>query len=634
MAPHSLIAGLFGTLLLAIPTQASILGQRVSDASEAGVPLFKSETFQLTEKSLRSLNHSKKELFGFQSDSASANADGNAKCRLLPGDKAWPSESTWSELDRVLGGALIKTVPLAASCYPSWPEYDSAKCTDVGDDWEVSYMHAADPASIMWPLFEGRSCLPTNMNTSSTCTIGGYSSYAVNVSTVAQIQLAVNFARNSNVRLVVKNTGHDFNGKSTGAGALGVWTHNLKEIEYIENYNGASYQGAAVKMGAGIQAFEIYEKAEELGFTAVGGEGKTVGVAGGYVLGGGHSPMSSMYGLAADQVLALEVVLADGTFTTVTEETDPDLFWAIRGGGGGTFGVVTSVISRVYPKVGVTVSTFTFTTGTGVSADTFWEGVRAYFSYFARFADAGTYAYFWVLNLGDDSYEFMMNPFFAVNHTVAEFNTLIEPWVNDLEALGITVTPNSTYYDSFYPGWEAGFPLEEIGLVTMMTGSRLFPRENFDAKLNETVEAVRTTVGLGHSLLAFNMKTELQDGFLDNAANPAFRNSLMHAITSSSWDSSYTVAEINSTMYDLTYNVLDTWRATCPESGAYMSESDILEPNFQQAFYGTNYARLFKLKQRYDPEGVFYAPTGVGSEYWNVESLDGLPDQNGRLCRV
>jgi hypothetical protein len=67
---------------------------------------------------------------------------------------------------------------------------------------------------------------------------------------------------------------HDFNGKSTGAGALGIWTHNLKDIEYIENYKSSRYSGPAVKMGAGVQAFEIYSKAKKFGFTAVGGEGK------------------------------------------------------------------------------------------------------------------------------------------------------------------------------------------------------------------------------------------------------------------------------------------------------------------------------------------------------------------------
>lgn len=126
----------------------------------------------------------------------------------------------------------------------------------------------------MWPLFEGRSCLPTSDNVTSDCTVGGYSSYAVNVSNVAQVQIAVNFARLANLRLVVRNTGHDFSGKSTGAGALGIWTHNLKDIRYYNNYRSSSYQGPAVKLGAGVQAFEIYDKAKELGLTAVGGEGK------------------------------------------------------------------------------------------------------------------------------------------------------------------------------------------------------------------------------------------------------------------------------------------------------------------------------------------------------------------------
>ena len=363
---------------------------------------------------------------------------------------------------------------------------------------------------------------------------------------------------------------------------------------------------------------------------------QTVGVAGGYVLGGGHSPLSSVYGLAADQVLALEVVLADGRFVTVTQENEPDLFWALRGGGGGTFGIVTSVINRVHPKVGVTVSTFNFATSSNVSVNTFWAGVRSYFKRFPAHADAGTYAYFWVMNTGPGAFTFLMNPFFAVNHTVAQFNTLVKPWFDDLKALGIPFTPNTTYYDSFYPGWDAGFPLETIGSVSMMTGSRLFPRENWESasKFNATLNAIRSTVTAGHPLLAFNMKAELPDGYPEDSANPAFRHTLLHAITSASWADNATNAQINATMNNLTNNVLGKWRATCPESGAYMSESDILEPNFQQAFYGNNYKRLYQLKQRYDPSGLFYAPTGVGSEYWKVRSQDGLPDQNGRLCRV
>jgi hypothetical protein len=66
-----------------------------------------------------------------------------------------------------------------------------------------------------------------------------------------------------------------------------------------------------------------------------------------------------------------------------------------------------------------------------------------------------------------------------------------------------------------------------------------------------------------------------------------------------------------------------------------MSEADILEPNFQQAFYGSNYDRLYALKQKYDPTGLFYAPTGVGSENWYMNGqVDAIPTQNGRLCPI
>jgi FAD/FMN-containing dehydrogenase len=149
--------------------------------------------------------------------------------------------------------------------------------------------------------------MPSGYNYTGTCEQGAYPTYVVNVTNVAQIQLAVNFARNLNLRLVVKNTGHDFNGKASGKGALSIWTHYLKDKAYYPSYKAANgYVGPAIKVGSGVQVWEAYEYAKSLGVTVVGGEAVTVGLGGGYTAGGGHSPLSSMYGLAADQVLAME----------------------------------------------------------------------------------------------------------------------------------------------------------------------------------------------------------------------------------------------------------------------------------------------------------------------------------------
>ncbi|KAL1980807.1 hypothetical protein VTN96DRAFT_3502 [Rasamsonia emersonii] len=644
------LARLGGALLLATlvqaqsstPTSLAPAAQTVSSSSAAGAPLFATEQVQLTQPVIdnltTTLNESTAALFAFGNSTANSTlaARSFGSCKVFPGDAFWPSELIWDIFNLLLGGALIKTVPSASPCYNGWGDFNSAECSAIAAQWNNSNFHAADPTSVMWPLYEGRSCLPTDIAVYSNCSLGGYPSYAVNVSNVAQIQLAVNFARNAGLRLVVKNTGHDFFGKSAGAGALSIWTHHLKEIEYLPDYRSPSYTGPAVKMGSGVQAQEIYAAAKQYGVTVVGGEGRTVGVAGGYVLGGGHSPLSSVYGLAADQVLAMEVVLPDGRFTTVTNKTNPDLFWALRGGGGSTFGIVTSIISRVYPQIPVTLSTFSFSTATSPSVDNFWAAVRAYYDHFVDFTNAGTYAYFWILPTGNDSYSFLMNPFFAVNHTVEQYNALLQPWFDTLDSLGVSYAPSTTFYDNFYDAWDAGFPLETVGSVDMMTGSRLFPRANFvnETLLNITFNVHRQTLEAGYPILAFQMKADLPADATPNAANPAFRQMLMHAISSTTFAAGASNAEILADMNYFTFDVLGPWRETCPESGAYMSEADPLEPNWQQAFYGENYARLYSLKQQYDPTGLLYARTAVGSEDWEVQSVDGLPDQNGRLCRV
>lgn len=103
------------------------------------------------------------------------------------------------------------------------------------------------------------------------CTMGGFPVYSVNASTVAQVQLAVNFARNLNLRLVIKNTGHCYLGKSSGAGALSIWTHNLKDIEYFAAYDGPGYKGPALKVAAGVTVKEVYDAADKHNGTVLGG---------------------------------------------------------------------------------------------------------------------------------------------------------------------------------------------------------------------------------------------------------------------------------------------------------------------------------------------------------------------------
>jgi hypothetical protein len=77
---------------------------------------------------------------------------------------------------------------------------------------------------------------------------------------------------------------------------------------------------------------------------------------------------------------------------------------------------------------------------------------------------------------------------------------------------------------------------------------------------------------------------------------------------------------------------MQQWRDLTPGSGAYVSEGDRMEPNFQWSFYGSHYPRLLKIKQRYDPTNLFYAHTAVGSEFFEVRTESGEPDENGRLC--
>ncbi|KAI1102380.1 FAD-binding domain-containing protein [Jackrogersella minutella] len=625
------------------PAVASVDAQNSNSTAE----LFEGETLQLTDAviaNLTELELSNITLFTFQDDS-SLNETLSRRalpglCKTYPDDPFWPFRTTWKIFDLLLGGALIETVPYAASCYNTFADYNSTKCDFITKNWiNASIYHTEDPTSINAVLFQGSTCMPPAlMPAQNGCTVGGYPAYAVKIRNVAQIQLAVNFARNLNLRLVIKNTGHDFSAKSVGMGALSIWTHNLKQIKFFQNYQQGHYRGPAFKLGTGVQAFEAYEAARKYGVTVVGGEGRTVGVMGGFLLGGGHSPLSSLYGMAADQVLSMEVVTSDGRFVTASETSHPDLFWALRGGGGSTFGVVTSIVVKAYPKIKVTTMTYVLATGATVTAEQFWAALRAFFDGFITYTDAGNYEYFRISKTGDGQFFSDMGPWFAPGMNKTELETLVAPLFAKFRALGVEVNPAYAEYDDFYDAWYASFPVEPWGSNAIRQASRLFPKSNWQdaAKLNATFDAIKSVVEEGGYIVAFNIAAAPKTGYPDNAVNPAWRNTVMHAIMATLWNASNSEADIKAASDKLTFDWMKRWRDVSPGAGAYMSEGDYIEPDSSQAFFGNKYPKLYRLKQWYDPFGVFYAHTAVGSEDWKMSEmiLGNLPSQNSRLCRA
>ncbi|KAJ3458156.1 hypothetical protein MRS44_012265 [Fusarium solani] len=561
---------------------------------------------------------------------------GLPKCKTFPGDLLWPGTIIWNVLDLVTGGAIIKTVPIGAACYDEFGAVDDARCVQIIDQWTNSSLHEADPTSVMSPLYQGMTCMPSE-NPTGDCTLGGFPSYVIDARNVAHIQLAINFARTLNLRLVVKNTGHDFNGRSVGAGALSIWTHRFKSIQYFRSFKAGSWSGPALKVGAGVVGFELYEAAEKYGVTAVGGEGMSVGYAGGYLAGGGHSPMNNVHGMAADQVLSIDVVTPDGRFITASDKENTDLFWALRGGGGSTFGVVTSYTVKAHPKTKVAVMSFSFATSNTISHETFWLAVRAFWEQIPTYNEKGNYEYWNIWHVTEETLAFSMVPWFAPGYTLAELEALAAPLFQKWKDLGIVPQVTKSEHSSYYPAWKSGFPRELVGGVVSKTAGRLFPKENFvdAAKFNATFDALKGLSDKGGQIIGFGI-TGGPGPFPDNAVNPAWRNAAMFAISVINWPEGSSWSHIAQESKKLTNEWMKPWRDVSPGSGAYASESDVTEPDFKQSFYGTaKYNRLLSIKDDVDPTGLFYALQAVGSDRWYITNqIDGVPTQNGKLCRV
>ncbi|KAK4159144.1 hypothetical protein QBC43DRAFT_133331 [Cladorrhinum sp. PSN259] len=545
-----------------------------------------------------------------------------SRCKCFPGDACWPSQVQWNAFNRTVNGRLIATTPLASACHA--PNYDAAKCQQLRDQWQSPDVHMADSASVMAPFFANQSCDPFT-DSSKPCTLGNYVRYAVAVESAADIIATVNFARNNNIRFVVRNTGHDYNGRSTGAGALSVWTHKLKSVQW-KNWNDKYYKGTAVKVGAGIQGYDLLEEGLKVKQVVVGGECPTVGPAGGYTQGGGHSALSTSFGLSADNTLEWEVVTAAGKLITASRTQNSDIYWALSGGGGGNYGVVVSMTVKSFPDATVGGATLSFFAANNPT-ETFYKGIDAFHAALPAMVKSGTMVVYYFT-----SSFFMIAPVTAYNKTAAQVQTIMTPFLNQLDTLGVNYTAGFTqkatyrdHYDQFF----GPLPVGAIQVGIAQYGGRLIPESTFTKNpsgLSSTSRYIAekgvTFIGVATDVSSFGKNKQ-------NAVLPAWRKTLVHATLTTDW--SFDPAKWNQMLANqdlMTKDIMPAIEKITPGSGAYMNEADFRQPRFQQEFFGANYGALWVIKQKYDPTGFFYASNAVGSEQWSVS------ESTGRMCRA
>ncbi|KAJ7836501.1 FAD binding domain-containing protein [Mycena leptocephala] len=542
-------------------------------------------------------------------------------------------DNTATSGGRICKVALIKTVPQGAVCYPNDPHFDEAACTAAVQATAFSGGVVVDPSNIVQPWIAGEPCDITETPIGN-CSLGGFPVYIVNATTVKHVQLGVNFARNKGIRLVVKNTGHDFAGRSVGAGALSIWLHNLQGQKFVPDFSVSGYRGPAVRIAGGTQGWQVYNFMADNNITVVAPGESTIAVLGGFTAVGGH----------------------------VDADNSADLFFAMRGGGGSTYGIVTSAVIKAFPPLTLQTAHFmwsgsldanfppTIDPSTGaitVDKETFWSGVREWIQFSRSVSDAGGIGFSYIeppssTLTGPPSGLFqMIGQFILPGQTLNDATAFLEPFFSTMTQLGIPLTQSNTTTITSQPyNTRRTGQGDPVGNVRF--SSRLFPHANWEdpALFNATVQSIRAAIeDGGYTVNAIPYSpTEAVSGFPNDAVNPAFRQTAMHAIAfdpaSPVKDGRVLPAKVVNAAHARLNSFVDAWRKLTPGSGAYMNEADMQEPEWQQSFFGDHYPRLLDIKRRRDPWGVFWAPTTPGSEAWEVVVPDGLPLQTGPLCRT
>ncbi|KAI0887740.1 FAD-binding domain-containing protein [Annulohypoxylon maeteangense] len=556
------------------------------------------------------------------------------------------SEEIWSSLNTSTNGRLHTDQPFALPCYSMYNgnpvKANKEQCSTVRDNYTTNSIHAATPGGYL--NLQGELCLANPLDECTlnntvipapepasgvSCNQGSVPSYYIEVEEISDISAALRFTREYGVPLVIKNSGHDYMTRNSQKGALALWVHKLQGLTFHEDYvpEGCAENlsvGRTVTTGTGASAGDIQNFAHEHGSTFISGYSPTIASSGGWVLGGGHSVLSPVYGLGADRVVEFKIITPDGVIRVANQCQHEDLFWALRGGGGGTFGVVLEASHRVEPLMSVAVANIILPENGTADTSLQWIELMARQSLTWGKQGWGGHA--------AGLYLTYMNPMPAIaNLTDGSSAARDSMRVATEFALAAGGTSTIEVLPSFLDVWNKYVlpgALATAG-VTRILATRIIPRKLFEdeagiAKLMNFMEAAQE---LGFDPRGFYCPVGtpfVVGGPMNlNAANgtkpatsvhPAWYDSLWDISTSLTipWGASYEQRLQNMTA--ITKATLLAEELTGTEGGTYTNEANPFTPNWRESWWGDNYERLLEIKKRYDPEGVFKCWKCIGFE--------------------
>ena len=564
--------------------------------------------------------------------------------RVRPSDPGWPSKDAWKRLNDAVGGNLIAVDSPINACLSS-PQ--SADCQTLFTNLKNPYYIGDNPGvtqTLGW--VDAWATKP--------------SVYAVAARNANDVVAAVNFARENNLRLVVKGGGHSYQGTSNAPDSLLIWTRHMHDITLHDDFVPQGCRNApqrAVTVGSGTFWLQAYDAVTtKAGAYVQGGGCTTVGVAG-LIQSGGFGSFSKHYGMAAAGLLEAEVVTADGKVRIANTCTNPDLFWALKGGGGGTFGAVSKLTLRVRDLPEFAGGAF-FTVKAS-SDDAYRRLIRQFIGFYrdALFNDHwGEQAHFSPDNtleismvhqgLDTDQAKKIWQPFLDwLAQSSAAFTIKSEPvigsipfrhwWDPDwLKEHNLDVfksdpragaSPMNVWWngDSGQVGWVIW------GFESLWMPASLLHDDSQEKLANALFAASRISeVELHFNKGLAGAPSEAIEAARDTAMNPAVCDAFALAIVADGQGPAY--PGIPNHEPDLAkgrkgaetvHRCMTELRAVASDGGAYVSESNFFESDFQHAYWGKNFARLADVKKKYDPNGLFFVHNGVGSERWSPDGF-------------